>query len=68
MNENTKDKCPELDKVFLYYVSDCYNNLYPFNKKSPLLQLLLGIFTTVGFIRLFMFLVDFIEDRREGKR
>ncbi|MFL2915311.1 MAG: hypothetical protein ACJZ45_02635 [Nitrospinia bacterium] len=34
----------------------------------PLLQLLLGIFTTVGFIRLFMFLVDFIEDRREGKR
>jgi len=33
----------------------------------PLLQLLLGIFATIGFLRLFMFLVDFIEDRREGK-
>ena len=33
----------------------------------PLLQLLLGIFATVGILRLFMFIVDFIEDRREGK-
>ncbi|MBT3923148.1 MAG: hypothetical protein HOF21_11300 [Nitrospina sp.] len=33
----------------------------------PLLQLLIGIFATIGAIRLFMFVVDFIEDRREGK-
>jgi hypothetical protein len=34
----------------------------------PLLQLLTGIFATIGAIRLFMFVVDFIEDRREGKK
>lgn len=34
----------------------------------PLLQLLMGIFATIGAIRLFMFVVDFIEDRREGKK
>ena len=33
----------------------------------PLLQLLLGIFGMLGVIKLFMFIVDFIEDRREGK-
>ncbi len=33
----------------------------------PLLQLLVGIFATLGVIRLFMIVVDFIEDRREGK-
>tara|TARA_B100000686_G_C16612797_1_gene874735 strand:+ start:858 stop:1007 length:150 start_codon:yes stop_codon:yes gene_type:complete len=33
----------------------------------PLLQLLIGIFTTIGAIRLFMFVVDLIEDLREGK-
>jgi len=33
----------------------------------PLLQLLAGIFATIGFLRLFMFVVDFIEDRRERK-
>lgn len=34
----------------------------------PLLQLLLGIFGMLGVIKLFMFVVDFIEDRREGKK
>jgi hypothetical protein len=34
----------------------------------PLLQLLLGIFATIGIIRLFMLVVDFIEDKREGKK
>ena len=34
----------------------------------PLLQMLLGIFTMVGLVKLFMFTVDFIEDRREGKK
>jgi hypothetical protein len=34
----------------------------------PLLQLLIGIFATIGAIRLFMLVVDFIEDKREGKR
>jgi hypothetical protein len=34
----------------------------------PLLQLLLGIFATIGVLRLFMFVVDFIEDKREGKK
>ena len=34
----------------------------------PLLQLLLGIFGMLGVIKLFMFIVDFIEDRREGKK
>jgi hypothetical protein len=34
----------------------------------PLLQLLLGIFSMLGLIKLFMFVVDFIEDRREGKK
>lgn len=34
----------------------------------PLLQMLLGIFAMIGLIKLFMFTVDFIEDRREGKK
>jgi hypothetical protein len=34
----------------------------------PLLQLFAGIFATLGVIKLFMFVVDFIEDRREGKK
>jgi hypothetical protein len=34
----------------------------------PLLQLLLGVFAMIGLIKLFMFTVDFIEDRREGKK
>ena len=34
----------------------------------PLLQLLLGIFATIGVLRLLMFVVDFIEDKREGKK
>jgi hypothetical protein len=34
----------------------------------PLLQLLFGIFATIGFLRLFMLVVDFIEDRREAKK
>jgi hypothetical protein len=33
----------------------------------PLLQLLIGIFATIGAIRLFMFVVDLIEDWKEGK-
>jgi hypothetical protein len=33
----------------------------------PLLQLLLGIFITVAIFRTFMVIVDFIEDKREGK-
>ncbi|MEC9423885.1 MAG: hypothetical protein VX227_00260 [Nitrospinota bacterium] len=37
-------------------------------KIPPLLQLLLGVFVMIGLIKLFMFTVDFIEDRREGKR
>ena len=32
----------------------------------PLLQMLLGIFAMIGLIKLFMFSVDLIEDRREG--
>jgi len=34
----------------------------------PLLQMLLGIFAMIGLIKLFMFTVDIIEDRREGKK
>ena len=34
----------------------------------PLLQLLLGIFGMLGVIKIFMFIVDLIEDRREGKK
>jgi len=34
----------------------------------PLLQLLLGIFLTLGFVKGFMTIVDYIEDRREGKK
>jgi hypothetical protein len=34
----------------------------------PLLQLLLGIFVTIGVLKLLMSIVDYIEDRREGKR
>jgi len=33
----------------------------------PLLQLLLGVVVTFGFFRCFIAVVDFIEDRREGK-
>jgi len=34
----------------------------------PLLQMLLGVFVTIGFFRCFMAVVDFIEDRREGEK
>jgi hypothetical protein len=34
----------------------------------PLLQLLLGAFATLGILKGFMIVVDFIEDRREGKK
>ena len=34
----------------------------------PLLQLLLGIFVTLGVLKAFMTIVDYIEDRREGKK
>ena len=34
----------------------------------PLLQMLLGIFAMIGLVKLFMFIVDLIEDRREGKK
>ena len=33
----------------------------------PLLQLLLGIFITVAIFRILVVIVDFIEDKREGK-
>jgi hypothetical protein len=36
------------------------------NTLPPLLQMLLGVFVTIGFFRCFMAVVDFIEDRREG--
>ena len=38
------------------------------NTLPPLLQLLLGMFVTLGFIKCFMLVVDFIEDKREGKK
>ena len=38
------------------------------NTLPPLLQLLLGMFVTLGFIKCFMRGVDFIEDKREGKK
>jgi|MGYP003712341683 hypothetical protein len=33
----------------------------------PMLQMLAGLFATLGVIKLFMLVVDFIEDRRERK-
>ncbi|QPJ64295.1 MAG: hypothetical protein G3M78_02340 [Candidatus Nitrohelix vancouverensis] len=33
----------------------------------PLLQLLAGVFGTLAIIKTLMIVVDFIEDRREGK-
>jgi len=38
------------------------------NTLPPLLQMLLGVFVTIGFFRCFMAVVDFIEDRREGEK
>jgi len=38
------------------------------NILPPLLQMLLGVFVTIGFFRCLMAVVDFIEDRREGKK
>jgi hypothetical protein len=38
------------------------------NTLPPLLQLLFGVFVTLAFIKCFMAIVDFIEDRREGKK
>ncbi|MBT3184827.1 MAG: hypothetical protein HOI59_12415 [Nitrospina sp.] len=32
----------------------------------PMLQMLAGLFGTLAILRIFMFIVDFIEDRREG--
>ena len=37
------------------------------NTLPPLLQLLLGVFVTLGVFRGLMAIVDFIEDKREGK-
>ncbi|SVD10411.1 uncharacterized protein METZ01_LOCUS363265 [marine metagenome] len=37
------------------------------NTLPPLLQLLLGIFVTLCIFRCLMAIVDFIEDKREGK-
>ncbi len=34
----------------------------------PLLQLLLGIFITLGVLKGFIVIVDYFEDKREGKR
>jgi len=34
----------------------------------PLLQLLVGIFITLGVLKVLMVIVDYIEDKREGKR
>ncbi len=34
----------------------------------PLLQLLAGVFATLGIIKVFMLAVDFIEAKREGKK
>ena len=33
----------------------------------PMLQMLAGLFAALGVIKLFMLVVDFIEDRRERK-
>ena len=33
----------------------------------PMLQLLFGLFATLGVIKLFMLVVDYIEDRKEVK-
>jgi len=33
----------------------------------PLLQLLLGVFATLGIFRGLIAIIDFIEDKREGK-
>lgn len=38
------------------------------NALPPLLQLLLGIFVTIGILKGFITLVDYIEDKREGKK
>ena len=37
------------------------------NALPPLLQLLLGVFVTLGIFRCVIAIVDFIEDKREGK-
>jgi len=37
------------------------------NTLPPLLQLLLGVFVTLGVFRCLMAIVDFINDKREGK-
>ena len=38
------------------------------NALPPLLQLLLGVFATLGILKGFVTLVDYIEDKREGKK
>lgn len=38
------------------------------NALPPLLQLLLGVFVTFGIFRCLMAIVDFIENKREGKQ
>lgn len=34
----------------------------------PLLQLLAGVFATLGILKLMMIIADFIEAKREGKK
>jgi hypothetical protein len=43
---------------FIQTIIDFVENL------PPLLQLILGIFVTLGILKAFMTIVDFIEDRR----
>jgi len=45
----------------MHIITDFVNTL------PPLLQLLLGIFVTLGVFRCLMAIVDFIEDKREGE-
>ena len=47
---------------FIQTIIDFVENL------PPLLQLLLGIFVTLGILKAFMVIVDFIEDRRENTK
>ena len=52
-------------KLTMEHLTDSIKNFI--TALPPMLQLLFGLFATLGVIKLFMLVVDFIEDRREEK-
>ena len=61
-NRNNSFNSKRIEKVTVMQILVDFVKALP-----PLLQLLLGVFVTLGVFRCLMAIIDFIEDKREGK-